>query len=60
MKLINDKNEPDLLALIEKPTEFQEIQLMVNNMNQDLRDSGFEKYQYKAEKRGNKAYIRLK
>jgi len=60
MKLINDKNEPDLLALIEKPIEFQEIQLMVNNMNQDLRDSGFEKYQYKAEKRGNKAYIRLK
>ena len=58
MKLINDKNEPDLLALIEKPIEFQEIQLMVNNMNQDLRDSGFEKYQYKAEKRGQKAYIR--
>lgn len=59
MKLINDKNDPDLLALIEKPTEFEEIKLMVNNMNQDLIDSGFEQYQYKAEKRGRKAYIRL-
>lgn len=59
MKLIQDKNDPDLLALIEKPKEFKEIQIMVQNMNKDLIDSGFEQYQYKAEKRGNKAYIRL-
>lgn len=27
-------------------------------MNQDLRDSGFDQYQYRVEKEGKKAYIR--
>ena len=58
MKLITDKNDPDLLGLVESIDEFTVVLDMVNNMNKDLRDSGFEQYQYKAEKRGQKAYIR--
>ena len=58
MKLINDKNDPDLLGVIETKDDFIHISKIVDNMNKDLIDSGFEQYQYKAEKRGNKAYIR--
>ena len=58
MKLINDKNNPDLLAILETKDEFVSISKMVEGMNQDLIDSGFDRYQYKAELRGNKAYIR--
>lgn len=59
MRLINDKDDPDLLGLIEDKDDFVHISKIVENMNQDLIDSGFEKYQYKAERRGRKAYIRL-
>lgn len=58
MQLINDKNDPDLLAVLESRDEWVDITKMVFNMNQDLVDSGFDQYQYKAERRGNKAYIR--
>jgi len=58
MLLINDKNDPDLVGVIETKEDFVHISKIVENMNQDLIDSGFEKYQYKAEKRGKKAYIR--
>lgn len=58
MKLINDKNDPDLLGIIEYEEDFVDIAKIVENMNKDLIDSGFEKYQYKAEKTGKKAYIR--
>lgn len=58
MQLINDKNDPDLLAVLETRDEWVDITKMVLNMNQDLVDSGFDQYQYKAERRGNKAYIR--
>ena len=58
MKLINDKNDPDLLGLIETKDDYQEVKRMVTNMNQDLVDSGFDQYQYQTEKRGTKIYIR--
>lgn len=58
MKLINDKNNPDLLAILETKDEFVSISKMVEGMNQDLIDSGFDRYKFKAELRGNKAYIR--
>ena len=58
MLLINDKDDPDLVGVIETKEDFVHISKIVENMNQDLIDSGFEKYQYKAEKRGKKAYIR--
>lgn len=58
MKLINDERDPDLLGLIQTKNDFAEVVSMVNIMNQDLRDSGFEQYQFKAERKGKKAYIR--
>lgn len=60
MIYINDKNDPDLLGIIEDKQDFVHISKIVENMNRDLVDSGFDRYQYKAEKRGKKAYIRLK
>ncbi len=58
MKLINDKNDPDLVGMIESSDDFVFVSNMVKNTNQDLRDSGFEQYQYKAEKIGKKVYVR--
>lgn len=58
MKLVNDKNDPDLVGLIETSEDYKFVRNMVENTNQDLRDSGFEQYQYKAEKVGNKLYVR--
>lgn len=57
MELVNDKDDPDLLGFVNKD-EFVDVIKMVENMNKDLIDSGFDQYQYKAEKRGRKAYIR--
>lgn len=58
VRLINDKDDPDLLGYIENKDDFINVSQMVDNINKDLIDSGFDKYQYKAEKRGRKAYIR--
>jgi len=58
MQLINDKDDPDLLGIIEDNKDFLHIAKIVATMNQSLLDSGFEQYQYKAERRGRKAYIR--
>lgn len=58
MKLINDINDPELVGVIETNDDYKFVRNMVKNTNQDLRDSGFEQYQYKAEKVGNKLYVR--
>ena len=58
MLLMNDRNDPDLVGVIETKEDFVHISKIVENMNQDLVDSGFERYQYKAEKLGQKAYVR--
>jgi len=58
MHLINSKEEPDLVGILETKQEFDEIKFQVEIMNQDLIDSGFEQYKFKAERRGLKAYIR--
>jgi hypothetical protein len=58
MKLINNKDDPDLLGIIEYEEDFVDVAKIVENMNKDLIDSGFDQYQYKAEKQGQKAYIR--
>jgi hypothetical protein len=59
MILVNDNNEPDLLGIIESKDDFVHVSKMVDVMNRDLVDSGFDQYQYKAERKGKKAYIRL-
>ena len=56
--LVKDNSEPDLLVFIETQKDFKDLDKMVQNMNKDLVDSGFDKYQFKAECKGKKAYIR--
>ena len=58
MKLINDINNPDLVAVLDQSDEINMIRGWVGNLNKDLADSGNEKYQFKAELVGKKAYIR--
>lgn len=57
MKLITDPNEPTLVGILEAEDDLDVIQDMVSVLNNDLLDSGFEKYQYEAILRGNKIYI---
>jgi len=59
MRLVTDKEDPDLVGLIEEEQDIDHIAKIVSNMNRDLIDSGFEQYQYKVETEGLKAYIRL-
>ena len=59
MILVDDNSEPDLVGIIENKDDFVHIRKMVDGINRDLVDSGFDKYQYKAERKGKKAYIRL-
>lgn len=58
MKLLNDDKEPDLLGILDSKKEFGDIVRMVDNINQDLIDSGFNQYKFKAELYRDKAYIR--
>ena len=60
MILINDDKDPDLIGLLDSAEEFSMLKSQVSRMNQDLIDSGFEKYQYQAIKKGNRAYISLR
>jgi len=60
MILINDDKDPDLIGLLDSAEEFSMLKSQVSRMNQDLVDSGFEKYQYQAIKKGNRAYISLR
>ena len=57
MKLVQDKDNPDLLGIIESSEDIEEINKMVKNLNKNLIDSGFDQYQYRSIKRGNKLYI---
>lgn len=57
MKLINDKDNPGLVGIIESSDDIIDVKRMVDNLNRDLVDSGFEKYQYEFIRRGKKAYI---
>ena len=58
MKLINDTNNPDLVAVLDQSEEINMIRGWVGHLNKDLVDSGNEQYQFKAELIGKKAYIR--
>lgn len=57
MKLINDKNDPQLLGIEETIQDLIQTQRMVDLLNKDLVDSGFDQYQYKTVRRGNKVYV---
>ena len=60
MKLITDNSDPQLLGIVEDNNEFIETQNIVNSLNKDLVDSGFDQYQYKAIRRGKRVYIEQK
>jgi len=57
MKLVQDKDNPDLVGIIESSDDILVVRRMVENLNKDLIDSGFDQYQYKSVRRGNKLYI---
>ena len=54
---INSKKEPTLLGKMENIEDLFKVSKMVDNMNQDLIDSGFDQYQYITVQRGKKLYI---
>jgi|TARA_R110000868_G_scaffold247081_1_gene503562 predicted Co/Zn/Cd cation transporter (cation efflux family) len=61
MGYVNNTKDPELVFKIDSESEKQEIEnirRMVENMNNQLNDSGYEAYQYNLELVGNKAYIR--
>lgn len=57
MLLINNKEDPNLVGILEDNHELDVIAQWVNNLNKDLRDSGFEEHQAKVELIDNRAYI---
>jgi hypothetical protein len=61
MAYVNSEKEPELLFIIECEEDRKEvarITTMVENMNNDLVDSGFSFYQYVTEIIGKKVYVR--
>ncbi len=60
MKLVNDTNDPELVGIITDVDDIESTMRIVDNLNQDLVDSGFDQYQYQTVRRGNKIYIERK
>lgn len=60
MKLMNDINDPELVGLVTEVDDLEETRKMVDNLNKDLIDSGFDQYQFKTVIEGNKIYIKKK
>ena len=57
MKLENNPNNPTLLGTKATKKDLLEVTRMVNNLNRDLIDSGYEQYQAKVEKSNDSIYI---
>jgi len=57
MRPIEDKDNPNLVGIIESPEDVTNVKKMIDNLNQDLIDSGFEKYQYEYIRQGDKIFI---
>lgn len=57
MKLINDTQDPQLVGIIETEADVVETRKIVDNLNRDLFDSGFDQYHYGTVQRGNKLYV---
>lgn len=64
MGIVVSEKEPQLIGTFknspEDIVELQNVEKMVNSLNQDLVDSGFEQYQYHLVQKGRKTYIELK
>ncbi len=57
MKLVNDANKPELVGIVTEVDDLQTTDNIVQSLNRDLVDSGFDDYQYQTVRRGNKIYI---
>jgi hypothetical protein len=58
---VNKEKEPQLIGMFKaSDPELQSVVKMVENLNKDLIDSGFEQYQYQVVRRGIKTYIEQK
>jgi hypothetical protein len=60
MKLVNNTKDPELMGIITEVDDVESTIRIVNSLNQDLLDSGFDQYQYQTVRRGNKIYIERK
>jgi hypothetical protein len=60
MKLVNSNKDPDLLGVDCSEEDWKQISQIVANLNQDLIDSGYERYQAKALKKRDSIYIKTK
>ena len=57
MKLVNNPNNPTLLGTKATKKDLLEVARMVENLNRDLIDSGYEQYQARVEKSNDELYI---
>ena len=60
MKLVNSNKDPELLGVDCSEDDWREISQIVASLNQDLIDSGYERYQAKALKKRDSIYIKTK
>lgn len=57
MRLVDDNNEPQLIGIETDTDDINEIDKIVQSLNKDLQDSGFDEYQYSTVRRGKKIYV---
>jgi hypothetical protein len=58
---VNKEKEPQLIGMFKADDpELRSVVKMVENLNKDLTDSGFDRYQYQVVRRGIKTYIEQK
>ena len=58
MRLVNNTKDPDLLGVECSDQDWQDINRIVNNINQDLIDSGYEQYQARVEMQDDSIFIK--
>lgn len=57
MKLVTDTSKPELVGIITEVDDLESTDNIVQSLNRDLIDSGYDQYQYQTVRRGNKIYI---
>lgn len=58
MGYVNNEKEPELVFVGNDDLELTQIARMVEKLNADLVDSGFDQYKFDLEVKGQKAYIK--
>jgi len=57
MKLVNDEYKPELVGIITEVDDLVTTSKIVDSLNQDLIELGFDKYKYKTVQKGAEVYI---